>query len=102
MKARLWKGPFSGKLVDINGQPMTIRMTGPKKMTRKQRYEWEREMYGNGPGPLFSSTIPPSMRYPQIYATYRMVIKRGYGGNEPHTHPDGSIFYEFVSKSERP
>jgi hypothetical protein len=66
-------------------------------MTRKQRYEWERDNWTRlaMAGPGMSNHM-----FPQVRAVYRMVIQRGPYGNVPHTHPDGSIFYEFVSKRE--
>lgn len=97
MKARFWKGPFAGKVVECNGQP-TLIYRGLKPMTRKQRYEYQREAYQNLN--YMSQLTYGGFMFPQIEATYRMCIKRGYSGNEPHTHPDGSIFYEFVEKRE--
>lgn len=99
MKARMWKGPFSGKIIEANGQPLTLVVTGPKRMSRKARYEWIQEQYRD-PQSRYAMMGLSGMTGPRVDATYRMVIKRGYSGNEPWTHPDGSIFYEFVSKRE--
>lgn len=99
MKARLWKGPFAGKVFDCSGQP-TVVFTGPKRMSRKARYEWMQEQYRDPFSPYAYMGPTAFSKGPRVDATYRMVIRRGINGNEPWTHPDGSIFYEFVDKRE--
>jgi len=96
----MWKGPFSGKVIETNGQPLTLVVTGPKKMSRKERYEWIQKQYRDPLSPYASMGPTGFSKGPRVDATYRMVIKRGFSGNEPWTHPDGSVFYEFVSKRE--
>lgn len=101
-KIRLVGGPFGGKVVDdpkfYGGNEIVYR--GPKKMTRRQRYEHEANMYKN---PQFMY-MSPEMRYPQAEARYRMSIHPyafQANGSIPCMHPDGSIFYEYVEGSKR-
>ena len=97
-KIRLYRGPFNGKVMEhpsAGANEITIR--GPKPMTRKQRYEWEREWYMNGPfdyimnaqGQFKSNSL---RAFPQVTANYKICIGPGHF---PLRHPDGSIFYEW-------
>jgi hypothetical protein len=113
MKARLYKGPFSGKVVDCDGHNEII-ITGPKRMTRKQRYDAEIEFYHSGKHGFVA------YRPPLVKARYRVCaintptnpMLMPNTSNSPVTslqvvptvlmHPDGSIFYEFVDKKEYP
>jgi hypothetical protein len=104
MKARLWKGPFSGKVVECDGRNELI-MDGPKPMSRKQRYEWIRDNQDNS-NVAWQSFKGPAYLYPRVRAVYRICMMSdgiGFGGQSlgpPYRHPDGSIFYEFISKEE--
>lgn len=104
MKARLVKGPFAGRVVDYTGDPI-LKMSGPKKMTRKQKFEHSMDQmnkygyYGGYTGG------------PRVEAEYRIAYRVHSSGsvwqdnvtvvNLPCMHPDGSIFYEYVEGSRR-
>ena len=97
MNARLYKGPFSGKVLKNWHGGNVILMSGPKKMSRRQRYEAEAEYYRSG---SYSSTLP--FQIPMVEAEYRIVMRPvSFGmssGLAPCTHPDGSVFYEWTGK----
>ena len=102
MKVRLVKGPFSGRVFEGDGRNDLI-VNGPKKMTRKARYEWERDQYQNyaAYGPHTSTRA----RLPMVEARYKIcmgMFNNGYTMvHAPLRHPDGSIFYEYVANSKR-
>jgi hypothetical protein len=76
-----------------------VTVRGPKKMTRKQRYEFETKLYDN-PQWLYA---PVEYKYPQVEARYRISM-HPHMSSLPAMHPDGSVFYEYVegSRFERP
>lgn len=103
-KIRLVGGPFGGKVENHSGLygQSEIILRGPKKMTRKQKYDYLRDnydpysMYPAGDGKM----ILPGARFPQVEARYRI----SYHPQDPRLlamHPDGSIFYEYVEGSKR-
>lgn len=105
MKVRLVKGPFGGKVLDhpAPGRNELI-YRGPKRMTRKARYEYEIERrntvrdYGYYGGPTGG---------PHVEARYKIAMRAHQAINgqiimAPCYHPDGSIFYEYIKDSERP
>lgn len=111
MKARLYRGPFNGKVVDCDGRT-EIYIRGPKRMSRKARYEAEAEWFR-------TSNYPYSRYRPQeVEAVYRICTDHYPSPvalvppNTPISsvqvvtsvlrHPDGSIFYEFVRSRELP
>lgn len=97
MKIRLYRGPFDGKVFDHpRGGDNVITIIGPKPMTRKQRYEWEREQYQSQ---NFVFGMPA--RVPEVRENYEICIRtvnntRGGYSEIVLTHPDGSIFYEWT------
>lgn len=98
MKVRLWKGPFNGKVIE-HSLDSVIRMTGPKKLTRDQKYKFFAE----------SQTYPYHHLTPRVVADYQMVMRPmtfEYRGEliyqqTPVVHPDGSYFYEYIKDSKR-
>lgn len=114
MKVRLVGGPFGGQVKEMG--PMSqygrseLVMRGPKKMTRKQKYE--HMMNSRGPWQAVGHTTEGSpvsiSRYgpePFVEARYRIAMRVHTNGdhlmNMPCQHPDGSLFYEYVDKSKR-
>ena len=101
IKVRLVKGPFGGKVMEFRGPEEIIVINGPKRMTRRQRYE---EAISNRNYNYLPADIPNKM----VRARYQKAI-RPMSGNDGIMHyvhlqhPDGSFFYEFVkgSKEER-
>jgi hypothetical protein len=89
-KVRLYKGPFSGQVRTAPSVSDALVFQGPKRMTRRQRYEWMVNHYSTHSGPE---------PFPMVRARYRVAL-------DPYTktplrHPDGSIFMEFTGeKSE--
>ena len=100
-KIRLYRGPFDGKVMDLpEAGRNTIVIAGPKPMSRKQRYEWEREQYMNFPYDFVmskSGKIQKQLnpRFPQVTANYRLCMDFVRGISIPLRHPDGSLFYEW-------
>lgn len=95
MKVKLYKGPFNGKSYQTDGRN-EILIRGPKPMNRRQRWEWERENY----------SVYSMQRFPTVEARYRIAMRAIQTGpnslvNAPATHPDGSVFYEYVKDSKR-
>lgn len=95
MKVKLYKGPFNGKSYTTDGRN-DILVRGPKPMTRRQKYEWEMDCY-------HSFNYRP---LPTVEARYRIAMRAIQTGpnslvHAPATHPDGSIFYEYVEGSKR-
>lgn len=110
-KVRLVKGPFAGKTIDLNyprGQTV-ISITAPKPMSRKKKYEWQRQFIMNNlssPHPsLLSKEMDSNPYYPKIRADYRLVVMPHYGqagvSMVACQHPDGSLFYEYVPDSKK-
>ena len=110
-KVRLVKGPFAGKTMDLNyprGQTL-ISVTAPKPMSRKAKYQWQRDYLLNhlhAPHPsLLSKEMEQNPYYPKVRADYRLVIQPHYGQSGVHMvacqHPDGSLFYEYVPDSKK-
>lgn len=99
MKIRLYKGPFNGKSYATDGRNDII-IAGPKPMTRRQKFEWQQKEYRAG---MFNPT--GMRRLPQVEAHYRIAMRPIMTGSgvvyAPATHPDGSIFYEYVEGSKR-
>lgn len=89
MKIRLYRGPFNGKVFDSpDAGKKEILISGIKPMTRRQRYDWDREYMKNIA--TFPATVP---RYPRVTAAYAICLDSAM---EPLRHPDGSIFYEWT------
>lgn len=88
MKIRLYRGPHDGKVIEGYFGNSTI-IDGPKKMTRKQRYEFERDAINSHYWRDNTMTMAP--QYPQVRAEY---VRTHF------QHPDGSIFYEWTGKSK--
>ena len=114
MKVRFVGGPFGGQAKNITlsdyGRDEII-MRGPKKMTRKQKWEWmqdnrgaswERIGHTTGGSPV---SVSPYPAMPIVEARYRLSMRPHHNGyqvaNLPCMHPDGSLFYEYVDKSKR-
>lgn len=101
MKVRLYKGPMGGKVIehpDFGANEIIV--AGPKRMSRKRKYDMMRDRYANA-----SVYYPGRPIEPMVQARYRICM--GLFGNDkslvhaPIRHPDGSIFYEFVEGSAR-
>jgi hypothetical protein len=93
VRARLYRGPFNGKVLDATSHGGVIIITGPKKMTRKEKYEWDYQRIG-----MFGAIY--AQPYPMIEARYTE-CKNPYAPHMPLWHPDGSVFYEYVEGSKR-
>lgn len=110
-KVRLVKGPFAGKVMDVKcpaGQT-DIFITAPKPMSRKAKYQWQRDYLLNhlsAPHPsLLSKEMEQNPHFPRVRAEYRIVMRPHYGQGGMHVvacqHPDGSYFYEYVPDSKK-
>jgi hypothetical protein len=71
MKARFYRGPWDGKVKDLDPSMTRIVVAHPPKMS------------------FFDELMEPSMP---------MVIKKTMYTRTNHTHPDGSVFYEWDQK----
>jgi len=99
MKVRLWRGPFNGKVVEYHSMAPVICMSGPKKLTREQKYKMFRE----------SDIYPYQLQTPVVAADYKMVMRPVvFEYNDelilkevPVQHPDGSYFFEYVDGSKK-
>lgn len=97
MKIRLVGGPFGGQIKEVGSLSGldTVRLVGPKKMTRKQKHEFRINNLPYGP-------LQPE---PMVAAAYRIAMRVHSNGNEmvqmPCMHPDGSLFYEYVKNSKK-
>jgi hypothetical protein len=91
-KVRLVKGPFAGKVMEVSGLAgqTDVFIKGPKKLSRKQRYDLYAQQYKN---PYHS--VP---RIPIVEARYTIAMANYM---TPCTHPDGSYFYTYVEGSKR-
>lgn len=110
MKIRLVGGPFGGKVEkspNLYGRNEIV-MRGPKKMTRKEKWEWQNEQYEKNR--MDSRHYP--IEYPRVEARYRISrhpqsptyhnpITGVVSAIMPCMHPDGSIFYEYVEGSKK-
>ena len=103
-KIRLVGGPAGGKVIETPDYGRNeIIITGPKKMTRKQKWDWIRDhadhvrFMGTGKGPYDMA----SGAMPKVEARYRITRHPMAGPYAPCMHPDGSIFYEYVEGSKR-
>jgi hypothetical protein len=76
MRARLYRGPFNGKVMEWDGR-RELYVSGSKRMSRKQRYERFMKAATAEDGLIYSTH------------TSEMYVRTGY------VHPDGSIFYEW-------
>jgi hypothetical protein len=85
VKIRLYRGPFDGKILNQTAGT-SLYMAGPKKMSRKQKYEWAAKQYKDS-SQRWNHFAPA---YPIVEAEYRLV----HGCR----HPDGSYFYEWTGK----
>lgn len=98
-KIRLVGGPFGGKVMDSsNFGRNVIIITGPKRMTRKQQYDW----FVNNVANHASSPIRPP---PRVQAKYELCIGPFADSSSmvmaPLRHPDGSLFYKYLEGSKR-
>jgi hypothetical protein len=97
-KIRLVGGPFGGttKNVNVAGKDEII-FSGPRKMTRRKRYEHAMANY-NANAAAFNHV-------PMTEARYRLAMRPHHNGHNvimaPCQHPDGSLFYEYVENSRR-
>lgn len=99
MKVKLYKGPFNGRAYTTDGRTDII-IRAPRPMSRRQRYEWDMQNYDS----QFRYTGPKPL--PSVEARYRMAMRTIQNGptsfvTAPCTHPDGSVFYEYVEGSKR-
>lgn len=99
-KIRLYKGPLSGKVMDHpNAGANELVVRGDKRMSRREKYEFGIEHYKN------TSYYGQPVRYPMVEARYRLVLRAVQQGggfiNAVCTHPDGSLFYEYVEGTKR-
>lgn len=96
IKARLYKGPHNGKIIECDGRTEII-VRYPKKLTRRRRYDLLAEKFGGVAWPYI----------PYVEATYKMLVRPhpNLGGmsftNVICIHPDGSYFYQYVEGSKR-
>ena len=102
-KIRLVGGPFGGKVMEdpnLYGRN-DIVMRGPKKMTRKQQYEFfvNNDRMGTFPRPGFADA------FPRVEARYELCVSHFGDGvtmvMAPMRHPDGSLFYKYIEGSKR-
>jgi hypothetical protein len=108
-KIRLVGGPFGGKVMDSpNFGRNVIILTGPKRMTRRQQYDW----FVNNVANPTSSPIRPQ---PRVQAKYELCIGPFVDSSSinntntmmanmvmaPLRHPDGSLFYKYIEGSKR-
>lgn len=99
MKIRFVGGPFGGRTKEMNVPygSNDIVMRGPKRMTRKQKYEATVSF----PNPAWGSDFG---RPPVVEARYKIAMRTHTNGQHlttmPCMHPDGSIFYEYVEGSK--
>jgi len=93
-KVRLVKGPFSGKVMDISGASgqTYVAVVGTKPMSRKQKYEWQRNQYQNA---IFNAMPAP---FPTVRAEYQIAMA---APGVPCQHPDGSYFYTYIEGSKK-
>lgn len=99
-KIRLYKGPLSGKVMEHpNAGANELIVRGGKKLSRREKYEFEVAHYQN------HFVYGQPVRYPMIEARYRLVMRAVPAGggfaNVVCTHPDGSLFYEYVEGTKR-
>lgn len=91
MKIRLYRGPFDGKVLNGNFAIHAI-VTGDKKLTREQQYEWRAKMIDSNNFMSMTNggkfNMLPSR--PQVRAEYSQTRFQ---------HPDGSVFYEWTGYS---
>lgn len=97
-KIRLYKGPLSGKVMEhANAGANELVVRDKKRLTRAQRYDMLRDRNLNYHG--------QPVRYPMVEARYRLVFRAvQHGGGLADavcTHPDGSLFYEYVEGTKR-
>ena len=98
-KIRLYKGPLSGKVMEHpRAGANELVVLGGKKMSRKEKYEFDLAHYRNN---FYGQPI----RYPMVEARYKLVVRAvqvgGGFANAVCTHPDGSLFYEYVEGTKR-
>lgn len=103
MKIRFVKGPFGGKTLNYSDAGRNeIIYRGPKRMTRKARYEYERNRMQNLNNYGYYGGMAGG---PQVEARYRLCMGMFNDGHSmvhaPLRHPDGSLFYEYVKDSIR-
>jgi len=92
-KIRLYRGPFDGKVLDHRDAGRNeIVLRGTKPMTRKQKYEFQRDLYAST---AYNPYQPLDHQLPIVTARYRIVMMFANGVSVPCQHPDGSLFYEW-------
>lgn len=118
-KVRLIKGPFGGKVMNTREPEGTniIRVTGTPKLTREQRYEFEKKAYAKGSGYMdWSKGTYAHNVFPIVEAEYQLCIAPRRLISPSHVvlthdtasqiieticmHPDGSFFYEFTGNKK--
>lgn len=100
MKVKLYKGPFNGKTYSTDGRNEIV-IRGPKPMSRREKYEWDMQNYDSS-FRYASNPVP----FPRVEARYRIAMRVIQTGRDsfvhaPATHPDGSVYYEYVKDSKR-
>jgi hypothetical protein len=112
-KVRLVKGPFAGKVVESNSPAGStyVRLVMPKPMSRKQKYQWQRDYLMNNlsmsPRSLLSKEMDMHPYFPRVSAEYKIVMRPLFMAGSttanyvPCMHPDGSFFYEYVPDSKK-
>lgn len=103
MKARLFRGPFNGKVIETDGRT-EILYAGPKPMSKRKRWERAAELYKEGTPPYYYNGNGIDHIIDQenhVRSVYRMAMRTniGPGGMVQRSfcyHPDGSIYYEWV------
>lgn len=98
-KIRTVKGPLGNRTFEVTTRGINeIVLTGPKRMSRRQKWEAMRDVAYNSP-----YGVPVGANAMNITARYRIsmrIVDTGHGtAYVPCMHPDGSIFYEFVEGS---
>lgn len=92
VRARLYKGPMNGKVVNHNGQNELIIdfIKKPRRGTKAWREQtvFDSQLYNPTAHILFD----------RRRAIYRQVRVPGPSGPIPSVHPDGSVFYIYVDR----
>lgn len=99
-KIRLVGGPLGGKIIN-HPRPGESRIvvSGPKRMSRKKRYEAMQANFAS------DQYYGQPLREPVVRAEYEIALVNHLTWSSinrvPCMHPDGSLFYTYVKGSER-